>query len=84
MISNRDAKILQEILTLDGACLNSKRCTECPFKNVCLPEFLGTVILSQSKRAKMALDVLSCNDLLSDEDIIEQVKTAYTLAKADN
>ena len=32
----------------------------------------------------MALDVLSCNDLLSDEDIIEQVKTAYTLAKADN
>lgn len=84
MISNRDTEILQEIITLDGACLNSKRCAECPFKNVCLIEFLGTAIIPQSKRAKMALDVLSCNDLLNDEDIIEQVKAAYTLVKANN
>jgi hypothetical protein len=77
MISSKDAEILQEIVTLDGKCLSSKRCTECPFRSMCLPEFLAPTPLPQHKRAKMALNILSYNDLLDDDDIIEQVKSAY-------
>jgi hypothetical protein len=76
MISNRDLEILQEIVTLNGKCLNSKRCLECPFRSMCLPEFLAPQPLPQKKRAKMALDVLSYNHILGD-DAIEQVKSSY-------
>lgn len=77
MILNRDAEILQEIVDLDGACLSSKRCIECPFKSLCLPEFLAPAPLPQYKRAKMALDVLAYNGLLDDQDIIDEVKSAH-------
>lgn len=76
MISNEDLEILQEIVDLDGKCLSSKRCLKCPFRSMCLPEFLAPEPLPQSKRAQMALDVLSYNGILGD-DALEQVKSSH-------
>jgi hypothetical protein len=66
-LSTRDKDTLEEIVKLDGQCLDSKRCQKCPFRAICLPEFLNPVPPSQPQRLKMAQDVLAHHYLIDDE-----------------
>ena len=66
-LSNNDARVLEEISTLDGHCMESKRCKVCPFRALCLPEFLFPNPPTPQQRAKMALDVMTHHALV-DED----------------
>jgi hypothetical protein len=72
-LANNDARILQEIVDLDGNCMDSKRCQVCPFKALCLPEFLFPNPPTIEQRAKMALDVMT-HHALADEDEVLDVK----------
>jgi hypothetical protein len=63
-----DRDTLEEIVKLDGQCLDSKRCQRCPFRAICLPEFLNPIPPSQPQRLKMAQDVLTHHYLI-DEDM---------------
>ena len=72
-LSNLDKNILEEIITADGQCMDSKRCEKCPFRAICLPEFLNPIPPSQEQRLKMAQDVLAHHYLIDDEcDIIKE------------
>lgn len=68
-LSNSDTIVLQQIVDLDGECLDSKRCKICPFRVMCLPEFLNIVPPTQQQRANMALDVIAHHILLDDQVI---------------
>lgn len=70
-LSNSDKNILEEIVSTDGQCLDSKRCQKCPFRSICLPEFLNLVPPSAIQRAKMAQDVLAHHYLISEDIDIE-------------
>jgi hypothetical protein len=76
-LDNSDKKILEEIVSLKGHCLDSKRCIKCPFRAACLPEFLNPVPPSQPQRLKMALDVLAHNFLIDENMTTEEVKEEY-------
>lgn len=72
-LSNSDARVLQEIVTFDGKCMESQRCKICPFRAMCLPEFLNPVPPTPEQRAKMALDVMTHHALVDEQDLdIEQ------------
>lgn len=73
-LSNTDQSILEEIVTAAGDCMSSKRCEKCPFKALCLPEFLNPVPPSQEQRFKMAQDVLTHHYLIDDDVEIEEYK----------
>ena len=73
-LSTKDKDTLEEIVSLDGQCLDSKRCQRCPFRIACLPEFLNPIPPSQPQRLKMALDVLTHHYLIDDESDIEEHK----------
>lgn len=66
-LSKKDSSTLQEIVDLDGNCMNSNRCIKCPFRAMCLPEFLNPVPPTTQQRAKMALDVLTHHALVDEE-----------------
>lgn len=66
-LTSNDARILQEIVDLDGSCMSSQRCKVCPFRVMCLPEFLYPNPPTPEQRAKMALDVMM-HHVLADED----------------
>lgn len=66
-LSDNDARVLEEISILDGNCMESKRCKVCPFRALCLPEFLFPNPPTPQQRAKMALDVMTHHALV-DED----------------
>lgn len=68
--------VLDRIIELDGACLDAKLCSMCPFASRCLPDFLKTPRErpTKSERLQMALDVLARNSLLNDDDFPEMVK----------
>jgi hypothetical protein len=67
-LSQIDQDVLQEIVDEAGNCLKSTRCKVCPFRSMCLPEFLFPKPLSREERMTMALDVLVHHSLL-DENI---------------
>lgn len=66
-LSSNDTRILEQIVDLDGKCMDSQRCKLCPFRVMCLPEFLNPIPPTQEQRAKMALDVITHHALV-DED----------------
>lgn len=71
-LSTSDKDVLEEIVKLDGQCLESVRCRKCPFRAICLPEFLNPVPPSQPQRLMMAQDVLAHHYLIDDEiDVVE-------------
>lgn len=72
-LSNRDVEILEEIIEVGGKCLFSKRCPECPFRKRCLPEFLNYMPPSSNQRFTSALNVLSYNGILDDEEYLDKV-----------
>lgn len=76
-LSKSDEKVLQEIVKLNGACLDSKRCKLCPFRASCLPEFLNPVPLSQPQRLTTALSVLAHHFLVDQDMNSEDVKKEY-------
>lgn len=72
-LSNSDAQVLSEIVKLDGKCMESQRCKICPFRAMCLPEFLNPVPPTPEQRAKMALDVITHHALVDEQDLdVEQ------------
>lgn len=58
-LSSQDIRALEEIVSTDGKCMDSKRCRRCPFRSMCLPEFLNPVPPTAKERLLMAMDVLS-------------------------
>lgn len=70
-LSNNDARTLQEIVDLDGKCMESHRCKICPFRAMCLPEFLNPVPPSPEQRAKIALDVMTHHAFVAEEEDLD-------------
>jgi hypothetical protein len=68
LLSKEDKKILEEIVETDGHCLKSARCKVCPFRPMCLPEFLNPVPPTPPQRLEMALNVLM-HDAVVSEDV---------------
>ena len=68
-MTEHEAKIIQEIISEDGDCLDYKRCGGCPFKGSCLPSFLDRPP-SHEERLSKALNALAHYELLNDEDIV--------------
>jgi hypothetical protein len=73
-LSNTDQNTLEEIVATAGQCMDSKRCQRCPFKALCLPEFLNPVPPSQPQRLKMAEDVLTHHYLLDGDIDVKDYK----------
>jgi hypothetical protein len=71
-LTQGDKDVLEEIVKLDGQCLESSRCKRCPFRAICLPEFLNPVPPSQPQRLKMAQDVLAHHYLIDEDMEVEQ------------
>jgi hypothetical protein len=63
---------LDKIIDLDGDCLDAKICEVCPFASLCLPDFLHTSKRpTKQERVQMALDTLTRNHLMADDDFPE-------------
>jgi propanediol dehydratase small subunit len=58
--------VLEQIISLDGDCLDSVRCSSCPFKGQCLTEFATNTPPSKKTRRQMALDKLTIDALLNE------------------
>jgi hypothetical protein len=83
-LSKNDAAVLQEIVELEGSCLRKERCLQCPFRSMCLPEFLNPFPPTKSQRFNIALDVLTHNALMDPEKNIEHVKIGRNNSKHIN
>jgi hypothetical protein len=70
MLNKNDIKILEEIVELEGKCMKSTRCKVCPFRAMCLPEFINPVPPTESRRCQMALNILTHHALMQ-EDLID-------------
>lgn len=66
-LSKNDTNILEQIIANDGDCMDSQRCKVCPFRAMCLPEFLNPIPPTSNKRAKMALDVITHHILIGEQ-----------------
>lgn len=68
-MEDKHRETLEEIISLSGNCLESRRCTRCPFKAKCLPQFAtGGPRMSQYERANNAADILAREELLGETD----------------
>lgn len=69
-LSDNEKIILEQIVQVDGDCLKRERCIRCPFKTSCLPEFITSpkVPPTKNQRFEMALDALTRDILMNDED----------------
>lgn len=76
-LTQTDKDVLEEIVALDGQCLESSRCKRCPFRAICLPEFLNPIPPSQPQRLKMAQDVLTHHYLLDEEIELSEVQQDF-------
>ena len=68
-LNKNDTLILEQIVELDGKCMDSQRCKICPFRAMCLPEFINPNPPTQEQRSKMALDVLTHHALIDEEPL---------------
>jgi hypothetical protein len=73
-LSDEDKKALEEVVAANGNCLSAERCKRCPFKALCLPEFLNPKPPTQPQRLEMALEVLSHHYLVDEEMTAEDLK----------
>jgi hypothetical protein len=71
-LSEVDKDILEQIVESRGECLKAARCKKCPFRAMCLPEFL-----SESQRLKMAMDILTHHYLIDEEVELEDIERDY-------
>ena len=77
MLSKKDKNILDEIVDLKGDCMLSTRCRECPFRSMCLPEFVNPVPPTKNQRMNMAVDVLFHNEVLDENFNVKSLKENY-------
>ncbi len=77
MLSTNDENILEEIVAAQGKCISSTRCRKCPFRSMCLPEFLYPNPPSANQRFNMAMDVLAHNALVDATTSIEDFKGSF-------
>jgi len=68
-LSKNDANILEQIVQLEGKCMDSQRCPRCPFRGMCIPEFIYPNPPTQQQRAQMALNVLAHHALVDEEPL---------------
>lgn len=71
-LTNQDIITLEEIVSTDGKCMDSKRCRKCPFRAMCLPEFLNPIPPTAKERSMMAIDVLSHHAFIDDQLSVEE------------
>lgn len=76
-LSTSDKNVLEEIVQTDGHCMNSRRCDKCPFRAICLPEFLNPIPPSQEQRLRMAQDVLAHHYLIDEDVELEDIKKDF-------
>jgi hypothetical protein len=76
-LSTSDKNVLEDIVATDGQCMSSKRCEKCPFRAICLPEFLNPVPPSREQRLKMAQDVLAHHYLIDEDVEVEEIRKDY-------
>jgi len=77
MLVKKDEKILEEIVEVQGKCMDSERCVTCPFRSMCLPEFLYPNPPSPNQRFNMAMDVLTHNALVDSSANIDDFKDKF-------
>lgn len=65
--SELDLDALQEIVEREGNCLDAKLCSRCPFKSKCLPEFIKDSPPTKNQRMMLALDAITCSQLMDDD-----------------
>lgn len=80
-LSESDKDVLEEIVQKDGNCLESTRCRKCPFRAICLPEFLNPTPPSQPQRLKMAQDVLAHHYLVDEDVEVSEVQQDFKWEK---
>lgn len=68
-LSKNDTQVLEQIVQLDGKCMDSQRCKQCPFRGMCIPEFVYPNPPSQQQRSQMALNVLVHHSLVDEEPL---------------
>jgi hypothetical protein len=68
-LSKNDATILEQIVELEGKCMDSQRCKVCPFRGMCIPEFIYPNPPTQQQRSQMAMNVLTHHALLDEESL---------------
>ena len=71
--SKKAIKILEQIIKLNGNCLDPKRCENCPLRQQCHPTFYNSEDGGRSRfrdyeRVNNAMDILTNVILLQDED----------------
>lgn len=73
-LNKQDISILEKIVDLEGNCMDSMRCGKCPFRSLCLPDFLNPVPPTTQQRAKMAIDVLTHHSLMGEDVEVQDYK----------
>lgn len=63
-LNNQDIVVLEQIVALSGKCMESSRCSKCPFRSMCLPEFLFTNPPTPNQRYKIAMDILAHHSIM--------------------
>ena len=67
-MTDRDIQILEEIIQLEGDCLDHRRCDICPLRKQCLPVYLRKRRPSKKKRVQVALDKVVRECLIEETD----------------
>ena len=70
--SETSARILEEILNLNGKCLDAPRCTQCPLREKCLPTFYQSSEpksrFQDFERVNLAAEILTQEILMDDNE----------------
>jgi hypothetical protein len=66
-LTKNDKEVLEEIIEKEGDCLEQGMCQKCPFRSMCLPEFVYVDPPTKNQRFTMALDVITHNTLMDAE-----------------
>ena len=84
-LDHKDQELLQEIVVKEGDCLDgAERCKQCPFRAMCLPEFLNIQPPTKAQRMEIALRILVHNSLIDSDMSIEEVKTHFQRIGSSN
>ena len=80
-LTDQDITVLQDIVALEGKCMDSNRCKACPFRSMCLPEFLNSNPPTSSQRSQLAMDVLTHHALVDSELSLDELSNDYRWSK---
>ena len=84
-LTANDQQILEEIIQTEGDCLDGHtRCQGCPFRSMCLPEFLNTKTPTKRQRFDLALRILTHHALLDPNIDINDIKQEYNCKRGIN